>query len=778
MKLVEVLDTYNANTIKVMLAFLGKDAKTYKQDNVKYLAALLPQPDRVLKALQQLDKAELVALARLAEKNGRMSTIRLQSLLKTEPDLLKETTLSKNNTYYQDGQRHAYPEANPKYKNKPSFPDLIARLTCKGLLFSEQPLDTSKTTLELVHGRIIFLPDYTLEQLKHITLPELRNSAEITPEHTVNGSSTLFVRDLSRYGRYLQNQQKLNLTSQSVLYKDDLKALAAQMSFPVNLKSGVKETDNGRIYFLRRLLPKVGLAEQHYFSQPLTTIANAPFWQKEIPDRVQLAFQAWRDQGAWYELPQLHHYKRGYNILQDAPKELAKARKTVLNQIKILGKGWMSIHELIEDIKDTQYGFLFPNRHTKHNSWYYNDYRETHPYVGGNNAYDITFEDIRSESDGWDKVEVDFINHIIAGPLFWMGLVDLGYSGKAPEQDLRGNIHIDGYRLTEMGLWLLGIGNKPESTSESGNLVIQPNFEILMMAPFADEALLTLDQFADVSKESKHVITYELTRLSVYRGQKQGWQVPRIAQWLAQNSSQPLPQNVQRTLDEWDALHNRIVIHTHTTLVETADSDTAQQIKEHLPNGRFPADTIAITPATGKKIATQLRNTGWLPIITHAKQTTAPNNVQIDQNGRITFLHPTPSIYAKGIIYPLSSETGDGRILTETQIKAAISDGETYEKIERDLASIHLGPLPKPLLNTLKAWCKYYGDARQESLILIEFENAKNYHELLNDPDLNSYLKPFPANGRFLVTIHPLHIETVHALLAERGVDIHEGLGK
>lgn len=778
MKLVEVLDKYNANIIKIMLAYLGKDAKTYKQENVKYLATLLPHPNRVLKELQQLDRAELVALTRLAEKNGRMSAVRLQSLLKTETGLLRETTFSKSDTYNQDGQRHALPEANPDYKNTPSFPDLIARLTCKGLLFSEQPLDSNKTTIDLVHGRIIFLPDYTLEQLKNITLPKLTNPAEITPEHIISGSSTLFVRDLSRYGRYLQNKQTLNLTSQNVLYKDDLKALAAQMSFPVSLKSGVKETDNGRIYFLRRLLPKVGLAEQRYYEQPLTAVGNAPFWQLDIPDRIQLAFRAWHNQGAWNELPQLHHYKRGTYILSDAPKELVKARKTVLDQIKALGKGWMSIHELIEDIKDVHYGFLFPKRHTGNNSWYYNNYRETHPYVGGNNPYDITFDNIRNESDGWDKVEADFINHIIAGPLFWMGLVDLNYDSKAPAQDLRGNIHIDGYRLTDMGLWLLGMGNKPVASSESGNLVIQPNFEIMMMAPFADEALLILDQFADVHKETKHVITYELTRLSVYRGQKQGWQAPRIAQWLDQNSSLPLPQNVQRTLDEWDALHNRIVIHPHTTLIETADSDTTQQIKESIPNGRFPAPTIVIAPTTGKKIATQLRNAGWLPIITHSKQTTAPNSVQIEQNGRITFLHPTPSIYAKGIIYPLSSETGDGRILTETQIKAAISDGQTYEQISKNLHSIHVGPISKPLLIKLKAWSKYYGDAHQESLILIEFENPKVYQELLSDPDLTPYLTPFPANGRFLATIHPLHIETVHALLAERGVDIHEGLGK
>ncbi len=777
MNIKEILETYNAATLKTMTTYVNGEPKKLKWQNHEYLSEAFPRPNRVLKELKNLSKAERIALARIVQKNGRISAKRLQQLLQSEPKLLKTTILSQAIIYY-NSQRMSIPVANPNYKGKPSFPDLIAGLTLKGLLFSQTPLADSKSALDFVYGRTLFLPNYTQKLLPQITLPDLSNPAEMIPKHSKKGSATLFVRDMARYGRFLQDKQTLKLTTQHLLYKDSLKTIAAQMSFPTNLKSGKKETDNGRLYFMRRLLPKIGLGDQRHYTYPIEALPDAPFWQQDPAERVKATFTAWRDKGAWYELPQLHHYKQGYHILDDAPTELVKTRKTILKQIKNIGSGWISIYELIEDIKDNEYGFLFKKRSFSRNSWYYN-YRETHPYDANNNSYDITFDKIiKNESDGWDKVEADLINHIIAGPLYWMGLVDLGYTQPAPKEDLRGRIHIDGYRLTDMGLWLLGMGKKPTFSSESGNLVVQPNFEILMMAPFADEALLTLDQFADVSKETEHVITYELTRKTVYRGQKQGWQVAKILQWLAQKSSQPIPQNIERTLEEWDALHNRIVIHHNVALIETADSDTSQQIKETLPNGRFPIPTVYLSTEKGNTLATQLRKEGWLPIITPADDRSAPNSVQIDQNGRIAFLHPTPSIYAKGLIMPLSTETGDGRILTETQLKAAISDGQTYEQISNSLTHIHVGPLPPKLINKLKAWSKYYGDARQENLILIEFETPRTYRQLLEDPELEKYLTPFKANGRFLATIHPLHIETVHALLAERGVEIHNGLEK
>jgi hypothetical protein len=773
-KLETLLDGYNANTIKEMLTSLGKQPKVAKGDNVPWLATEMARPERVRNALRHLNEPEKMALATLHQKNGQMTHTRLRQMMSLHADMLQPSRPS-NHVIFVDGERQPAYLANPHYKGKPTFEDLLAGLAMKGLVFSQRPLEDSRTTLDWLHGRTILLPEYIQPYLDSITLPELPNPAAIEPTQIVRGSSQSFLRDLGRYGRYLRRKGKLLLTTQYQVYKDDLKAIAAEMSFPTDLGSGKKETDNGRLYFLRGLLPKVQLAQQRYASEGLTAVPDSPFWQMDMADRAQLAFRAWRDEGAWNELPNLHHFQRG-NRTDFAPQGLVDVRKTILHHITQMGTGWVSASELIETIKSEDYGFFIKER--KVSRWsYYGSYTSL-PYEGSNNPYGVTFGNFKDEKEGWNKVETDLINHVIAGPLHWMGLVDLGYMQKPPV-DLSGTPKVDGYRLTPMGEWLLGIGPKPEFAAGEGNVVVQPNFEIVVMAPFDDELLLALDHFARAIKEGDHVITYEINRASVYNGQKNQWPVARTITWLETIGKQPLPQNVRRSLEEWEALHQRITIRQHVRLLETANPAVADQLEPVLADkGHRVTPTIFLSKEEGDHLAHTLRQAGWPPLRTAAGVTAAPNSVIIDRDGRISYNHHTPSIYAQGIIAPLSVDTGHGRELTPTQVKANVSDKAGLEKLLIDLTAIHSGPLPGALVVKLKAWSHYYGNARQETFTLIEFKDVPTRDELLQDAELGQYLAPFNAPGRALAIVPSPHEATVHTLLAERGVKIEEGIKK
>ncbi|MBX3060948.1 MAG: helicase-associated domain-containing protein [Anaerolineae bacterium] len=769
-----ILDGYNAATIKEMLVDLGQKPKIAKGDNVPWLAGQFAQPPRVQGELSRLNELEKIVLARLHQKNGRLSHTRLRQLLSHHTDLLQKSRPS-NHVIFVNGARQPAFEANPHYKGKPSFEDLLAGLARKGLVFSQQPLEDSRTTLDWLHGRTILLPDYVRAHLDAIQLPELPNPASIEPAHTVRGSSQHFLRDVGRYGRYLRRKGKLNLTTQNQLYKDDLKAIAAEMSFKTDLGSGKKETDNGRLYFLRGLMPKLELARQRHPGEALTAVPDAPFWQFDLSERAQLAFYAWRDEGAWYELPNLRHFQRG-NRTDFAPQGLVETRKVILRHIAEMGRGWISLAELIESIKEEDYGFLFKERKVSYWS-YYGQYQSS-PYLGNNNPYGVTFGDFKDEKDGWNKVEADLINHVMAGPLHWMGLVDLGYMQKPPV-DLSGNQKVDGYRLTPMGEWLLELGPKPEFAAGEGNVVVQPNFEVVVMAPFDDEVLLALDHFARSIKEGDHVITYEINRASVYNGQKHHWSVERVITWLETISKQPLPQNVRRSLEEWEALHQRITVRQRVRLLETASPAVADQLEPVLGDlAHRAAPTVFLAKEKGERLTQTLRQEGWLPLRTAAGVTAAPNSVTIDRDGRVAYTHRTPSIYAQGVITPLSVDTGHGRELTSTQVKAAVSGKKNLEQLLAALTAVHTGPLPDTLVVKLKAWSHYYGNAHQETLTLIEFKDSATRDELLDDPELGQYLTPFTAPTRALALVPSKHETTVHALLAERGVKIEKGIKK
>ncbi len=72
----------------------------------------------------------------------------------------------------------------------------------------------------------------------------------------------------------------------------------------------------------------------------------------------------------------------------------------------------------------------------------------------------------------------------------------------------------------------------------------------------------------------------------------------------------------------------------------------------------------------------------------------------------------------------------------------------------------------------LKAWGKYYGDARLGTLTLIEFRNEQARAELLKDPELEPYLERFDAGNRPLARVAAGQLERVRELLAERGIEL------
>ena len=168
------------------------------------------------------------------------------------------------------------------------------------------------------------------------------------------------------------------------------------------------------------------------------------------------------------------------------------------------------------------------------------------------------FPGVYDAKQGWQKVETPFIRGLISGPLYWQGLIDLGWATDRSGEPTA-------FRLTALGAWLLGLGPQPEIRAEGGRVIVQPNLHIVALDPVNDATLVTLDRFAE-RLSAERAVEYQLTRASMYRGQQQGWDVPRVKEFLRQQTNADLPGNVARTLDEWQTLHERIIIRPHVAL--------------------------------------------------------------------------------------------------------------------------------------------------------------------------------------------------------------------
>ncbi|MFQ5341097.1 MAG: helicase-associated domain-containing protein [Anaerolineae bacterium] len=775
----QILETYHIDVLRAIAKHHGLEVtSSRKAPHVKGLVKILSRPETVKRALADLTPLERRALALIQTAGGTVHSSGLKQTL-SKAGAVKDTP-DPTRTRWSGGYYGAWYEGNPSYKGTPCYEDLMARLALRGLVFSREPIQAGRNVIEWTPGRTVFIPPAIAQHLPDLAsqLDEKKKAVAEPPQKMI-GSARIFQRDLGRFWRYIRSQGELRLTTQGYVYKADLKVISETLGVAADLGSGRGEAHNGRLYFIRRLLPDLGLVQPGR-SGNLEPVPDTKFLKLSPAERVKRTLVAWRDGAGWNELLHLPVQASGYRHTNPAPAHLKDIRRKILAYVQEMGAdGWVETETLIDLVRLRDYGFLFPQRQYHAHYSYYRRSAYATPYYGNNNPFGITWSGVKDEVDGWEKVEGGLIAHIVAGPLHWMGITDLGYPATA-RTDPNNPALPPAYRLTEMGAWLLGLGEPVEIAEEGGRVVVQPNFQVLAMEPIPDQVLINLDRFAE-PQGGDRVMTYQLTRQSVYEGQQQGWAVPKIIRYLEKTTGAPLPGNIRRSLEEWHALHERIVFRRGLTLAQAADEATLDRLlkepklKESL--GRRMTDTVTLPPKSVKQMATLLRRQGWLPLVTAKNETQAPDSVRADADGRLRFVHAAPSIYALGRVAPFSEPVDGGRQITQAAVRNALrARGVTVDTILEDLQSVHAGKLPRDLVHTIKAWGKYYGAATMDTLTLIQFRDHDALKELLADPELKPYLQPFEAGQRALATVNREHLDTVQRLLADRGIEIKWGL--
>jgi hypothetical protein len=658
----------------------------------------------------------------------------------------------------------------------------------------------------------------------------------------VEGSARAFQRDLYFYWSTVR-ANPLSLTREGRLYKRDLQLINAALLQQQEI--GPKnEFDVPRLIFMRQILTNLGLLK-HVGSTIQATECPA-LLQQTPSERIQRTFTHWRDGTFWNEIQSIPNLTvRGVDSrLTLAPSRIVKARAKVLDHIAEMhktqqqGTHWTSISRLIEHIRTTDYEFLLPREYLPFQSTYYRTYQNylshASPYISYGNEMGWSFSPpFADEQEGWDIVEAGFIRATLLEPLHWMGLLDVGYlSGEGA--GVGGSVGDSGggesqvfavpvaYRLTPVGAWTLGVGPAVDMPEEKGRVVVQPNFELFALDPISDLTLAEIDEFAE-RVNAERAIKYRLTRASVYRAQKKGWTAARILDVLRELSqdtgpaavdpdpaepdrpaeSPPLPQNVVRTLQEWQDLHERVTIHRRANLLQAIDAPLMKKMQQipavraHLDDrvdtedpARIALALIQPGLAQTEELIHALEHAGYPPIRTrspadkpHSREAARPSlSIAADKGSasgiEIQFHVALPSIYVYEQIAPFTRQDEQGRTyLTPSAIDEAIRQGMSVDEILERLSTLHYGPLPHAVIKQIRAWGHYYGDAALQTVTLIQVQDARTLNELLSEPEVREALRPFvPDPGRVLALVDADDLHSLHEAFARYGITLRDQL--
>ncbi|MGQ9684189.1 MAG: helicase-associated domain-containing protein [Anaerolineae bacterium] len=748
-----ILSTYRASTLREMgqvAGVIGAGVRLGGQALVDHLRQTYFEPTRIRRSLASLSAGDRAVLVELARRGGiaRISSLRRDLIA---AGIAVPTPGDVTSNIYQ---------GSPLREHSRVLEDILARLTLRGLVFTRAPEGApADGTLKLHYhpGPVVFAPEVVLAELppppEHESLPE--------PPRVEVGNPDLLLRDLYLYWSCVR-RTPIALNRNGSVPKRTLKALSDQLLVPDHaIAQAQGEEDTERLLLLRRLLEELKLlrSKGNQLGNGLRKLTEADsFWNLPRHQQLLTCLDAWMHL-AWYGDLGPEARRLGADL-----RRARAALRAVLQQMGRPGR-WLSVSELAERLRLDDAGFMFRERQHiefSRSEWY-------HGYAHG---YSGTRLDILR---AMEVAEDDFLLRNLRGVLHALGVVDLGYDGE----------RLLAWRLTELGAHVLE-GTAPAGkpgTSHDGRVIVQPSFQILALGPVSLGLLARLDSFAERVRADAAAFEYRLTRESVYRAQEEGIDSSAIVRDLEDMSSVGLPQNVRRSLEEWDVAHRRITIRRRVSLLQAATPELLTELQTDEATSPLLARTVApdvslvATGADAALIAALLER-GILPAVADGDPASADGTVEITAGGDIRPVHPVPDLRLKGRLRRLAEPDADGRSwhLTPRSIRRAGGSKARVLRALAELEALACSPLPPELVERIKVWGSFYGDARAASLVLIEFRDQETLSELRQRPDLADLLRPFAASDRALATVAPENLERVRAMLEALGITVHAGL--
>jgi len=346
------------------------------------------------------------------------------------------------------------------------------------------------------------------------------------------------------------------------------------------------------------------------------------------------------------------------------------------------------------------------------------------------------------------------------------------------------------FRLAAGGLLVMSNTSLDVEEPPAGRLIVQPNFELVVLAPVSEVLLISLDRFAERTGLER-IAQYRLTKASVTRAIQMGLHAETIRQVLEQASGREIPQNVEYSLMEWERQARRIELWRGAVLLEVDDPallDTlfADEQARPLLGRRLTPMLLEVPRHQLLALQEALWQRGYLPALVPASLYDHPledvslpvcePQWHLHDDGLLQPLYAVLNLYLVAElerISELDAATGWRRI-TPASLQSASSVGISLERIVRFLERYCEGGVPTSFLMRLKLWGGGYAG---QSTIQVEHApllalSDQILQDLRADEELRDLLGAEIPQQQRLVHVPQDKLERVVELLRKRGFEV------
>ncbi len=750
---------------------------------------LLNRPDLV-RVIRGLDAPEAYIVRELVACGGRANSRDL-ALYLTNGDVLaavKQEVASASMERTQGqvvrstmslGTPPQYPVAHPHG----IFEQAIRHLLLQGLLYwGKQTNFVGRDYASGIHDGVLIVPEAVKTIVRELWGMEepfstFLTSHEASAEREDVGEG---VRNLQRalylyWSLIASLREGLSLVSNGLLSRAALRQVMEHMGYSgqaqrIQGELIRQESDIPYLLFLRLLLMKLQLLSERQGT--LHVLEAEAFFSLPLFERARRCYTIWQDTPFWNEmlyLPDIN-VRPGPSPFDAPHEETMRGRHVVIERVEHEQLNeWHDLATFIARTKLYAPYLLFPRQYGP----------RAERYMSSSNPYGWDFRLRRgwlTHREGWHMVEGGFIRTVITGPLHWLGVIEVDNEATPTT-----------FRLTSGALFLLS-GTAPRGDEiPAGRLIVQPNFELVALAPTSEALLVKLDRFAErVSLE--HIAQYRITKASVTRAIQTGLHAEDIKRILEQASGGDVPQNVHYSLVEWERQARRIEMWRNATLLEVDESALLDELFAHeqtrtLLGRRLAPCLVEVLPQQLPTIQTFLWQRDYLPSLV-----TAPTQDIVSDNGHLAVREPQWRLHDDGLLQPfyavtdlylmaaverfsdLDDLTGWRRI-TPTALQRARNANLSLDAITHFLHQYCEGGIPPSFLIRLKLWGGGYPGQHTvtvENTPMVRL-SASVLQDLRNDGELAPFLGTELERESRLVHIQAEHVEQVVDLLKERG---------
>jgi hypothetical protein len=552
--------------------------------------------------------------------------------------------------------------------------------------------------------------------------------------------------------------KSVQLTQAGLVRKVDARRLGQTLGVAEKTTEFDVETDLPYLYFVRVAAQNLHLLiERDGRLEAAGRERLREFLAQPWPVRTLRMLSAWLATAA-QDLAMVTDTSGGWHTNRYLPPQTTHhGYERLLSLIAALPDNWMELNGFVRWLRRYHFGFLaLP------------DDEPLPIYDLGTQLYRLSYGALPGE-DPWESCEGDVVRKALRGPLHWLGLVDLA-GAAGPEQ---------AFRLTPAGRTLLAAFADPAREAEilaplvasptTGRVIVQPNFQVLAVGDVPDETLFALSEVAELVR-AEQVVEFKLTRGAVYAAQQAGWTASAILDLLREASGAPLAQNVERSILDWAAAHERIVFRRNATLLAArepalldrlaADPQTAPLLAERL----LPTLALVRPQAGGAHsladLDRRLLAAGELPATSDVIRDTPVPSFAFDDAGRVTWKGPLPDLRVLGLLAGLTRPGPDGSLVLDEKTVRATATARRWKPADVPplldaLAAWHDGPLPAAVERRIKVWAGYQGRAQLRTVTILTVDRPELLDELRADPDVAPLLAPLPADGTLALVVPP-----------------------